>query len=868
MKRCPACGTMYDGAMCPTCAAAFAAKPTVPNADVPDLVLEAGQRFHGLEIVRVLGKGGMGVVYQARQPALDRHVAIKILPRKLALDPDFQDRFIREAKALASLSHPNIVTVHDFGAEGGVFFLVMEFVDGVTLRQAMAGGKLGPETALRIVPQLCDALEYAHQEGVVHRDIKPENIILDRKGRVKIADFGLAKLVGNETRLPALTQTNIVMGTPNYMAPEQIENPKSVDHRADIYSLGVVLYEMLTGELPLGRFKLPSQKVQLDVRLDEVVLKALEKEPDRRYQRASHVKDDITRVTTVRSIESQVPTVVTPVSVRKAGFPAWALVASLGILAAVAVVSLVITTRRTPRDAPSRPLEAEIRTLLPDAAADRKEGDSLTALLLRERSDLRVTDETKLRERVERPGRVSVLQPEYITHLAVTATGDAATGTCSFEAPGVFSGFVQFSARREAGGWTVVAFDLPKSGTRTEKQKDGRWVAVRSNLVERVYFTRDERPGRHNWYDRKFTLTENPFVAKTADEIQILVNFLTEQGIRNISRGDVKQAYVAVWWSVSMVALESPAAVRIERAARTEEFAWNRWVHRIGDFVVIAYATREVRLAFVDLVRRIQTKLGLPEEEPELSLEAVKFDDPPSGWSIPERFGSLPLPLTTSEPKQKELVLSGLRTLAPVDPAEVASVYCVAFRKGELPPAMHAVAIEFADRTRAARFASEAAKVRGWQGARRSEVLAAARIVVLFYLHSADVGAFEHWVRPLRDRMGVRSVTADSLLPEEGELPEGWKCGAVQTEVGEVLAGFPLAGVLPRDVKTARRMQLVPSGTILIFECETYTLRDKIRQALKNEPGTAEIINTFLAFVDGPPELMERLKKKWEAKMD
>ncbi len=164
----------------------------------------------------------------------------------------------------------------------GLFFIVMEYVDGVNLRQTIRSGKLTPKEALAIVPQICEALQYAHDEGVVHRDIKPENILIDKKGRVKIADFGLAKLLGRESKDHALTATNHVMGTVRYMAPEQMEGSRSVDHRADIYSLGVVLYEMLTGELPLGRFAPPSEKVQIDVRLDEVVFRSLERTPERR----------------------------------------------------------------------------------------------------------------------------------------------------------------------------------------------------------------------------------------------------------------------------------------------------------------------------------------------------------------------------------------------------------------------------------------------------------------------------------------------------------------------------------------------------------------------------------------------------------
>ena len=241
MRKCSTCGNLYEGDLCPTCIAGFAQKQSDPQVPPEELPLQPGQTIHGMEILSLLGRGGMGVVYKARQPTLDRIVALKILPQKMALDPDFQNRFIREAKALGALSHPNIVMIHDFGAEGGLFFFIMEFVDGVNLRQVLREKTLTPEKAIRIVPQLCDALEYAHAEGVVHRDIKPENILIDKKGRIKITDFGLAKLVGVDQPV-MLTQTNMVMGTPHYMAPEQVENPKSVDHRADIYSLARSFY--------------------------------------------------------------------------------------------------------------------------------------------------------------------------------------------------------------------------------------------------------------------------------------------------------------------------------------------------------------------------------------------------------------------------------------------------------------------------------------------------------------------------------------------------------------------------------------------------------------------------------------------------
>ena len=148
--------------------------------------------FPQLEIIEIIGFGGMGVVYKARQPHLDRWVALKVLPQTMASDPAFAERFQREARFLARLNHPNIVTVYDFGQSAGYCFLLLEYVDGVNLRQAMQAGRFSSQEALAIVPKICEALQFAHEKGVLHRDIKPENILLDSQGRVKLADFGIA----------------------------------------------------------------------------------------------------------------------------------------------------------------------------------------------------------------------------------------------------------------------------------------------------------------------------------------------------------------------------------------------------------------------------------------------------------------------------------------------------------------------------------------------------------------------------------------------------------------------------------------------------------------------------------------------------
>ena len=325
--KCPQCGTPLAGnalaGLCPACllkAGVGADTASQPNHRhfQPPTAGELAAKFPQLEILELIGKGGMGAVYKARQTQLDRIVALKILPPGIGGEPAFAERFAREAKALAKLNHPGIVTIYDFGRTDGLFYFFMEFVDGVNLRQLLHAGRVSAREALAIVPQICDALQYAHDQGIVHRDIKPENILLDRRGRVKVADFGLAKIIGdvgqtgesagsasrenkgamssqagNPAPQPDLTDSGKVMGTPQYMAPEQKEHPNAVDHRADIYALGVVFYQMLTGELPGKILEPPSSKVQIDVRLDEVVLRALQKQPELRYQQASVLKTQI-----------------------------------------------------------------------------------------------------------------------------------------------------------------------------------------------------------------------------------------------------------------------------------------------------------------------------------------------------------------------------------------------------------------------------------------------------------------------------------------------------------------------------------------------------------------------------------------------
>lgn len=260
---------------------------------IPKTELRAAPRIEvpGYELMELIGKGGMGEVWRAEQKSLGRQVAIKVLPPHLAADPEFVARFDKESTALAALGHPNIIQIIDRGVAGEHYYFVMEFVRGTSLRELIGRGPIAPPDALKILVQICRAIGYAHESHIVHRDLKPENILVDERGHVKVADFGLAGIRGAPGS-GQLTATSVAMGTVNYMAPEQRRDARSVDGRADLYSVGVLLYELLTGELPIGRFKLPSEKrPDLDRRIDAIVARCLESEPEARFARASEIAE-------------------------------------------------------------------------------------------------------------------------------------------------------------------------------------------------------------------------------------------------------------------------------------------------------------------------------------------------------------------------------------------------------------------------------------------------------------------------------------------------------------------------------------------------------------------------------------------------
>jgi serine/threonine-protein kinase len=249
-------------------------------------------------IEELLGQGGMARVYRGRQENLDRQIAIKVLPPYYAADPAFIERFKLEARAMAQLAHPNIVIIHDTGEESGRLYIIMEYVAGGTLRKKIAAGMPMSEIT-RIVNEVASALTYAHSRGIVHRDVKPVNVLMDTNGRAVLSDFGIAKILQTSA---VLTQSGAGVGTPEYMSPEQCRGNSTVDARADIYALGVMVYEMLTGHTPFEADSYtalahshiyeavppPSQRnPRISPAVQAVVLKALEKNPADRFQSAT-----------------------------------------------------------------------------------------------------------------------------------------------------------------------------------------------------------------------------------------------------------------------------------------------------------------------------------------------------------------------------------------------------------------------------------------------------------------------------------------------------------------------------------------------------------------------------------------------------
>jgi serine/threonine protein kinase len=264
--------------------------------------------FDGYRTEERIGEGGMGSVYRATQLSLNRPVAIKVLPEEMVGEFQARERFRREADALSKLQHPNIVSVFDRGEVDLRPYLVMEYVHGTNLRAKIEEGPMAPGRAIEYVNAILAALDHAHELGIVHRDIKPENVLITTDGVVKVVDFGLGRF-GEQVDLSRLTHSLMTIGTPEYMSPEQREKSKEADARSDLFATGVVFYEMLTGELPIGRFKMPSERrpEECDKRLDSIVRKSLQKDPAERYESAEEMGRAITEISEQPSAAAEEP---------------------------------------------------------------------------------------------------------------------------------------------------------------------------------------------------------------------------------------------------------------------------------------------------------------------------------------------------------------------------------------------------------------------------------------------------------------------------------------------------------------------------------------------------------------------------------
>ncbi|GEM_PF-5178271 len=470
-KLCPACSMPFLNSACPSCTGDTRVLHDPPAAD------PSARTFAGLEIVEEIGRGGMGVVYKARQLSLGRIVALKLLPAGRIAQALGEERFEQEARALASISHPSLVTVHEFARAEGLPYIVMEFVEGTHLGRLIDEGSLSPAQAIEIAIQVCQGLQAVHSAGIVHRDIKPANILLDGEGRVKLADFGLAKMVDSVDSRIEETQTGIAMGTQEYMSPEQRLDSKNVDVRTDLYSLGLVLRQMLSGRSP----ELPSEVRARFPGVVPLLDRALQQDRSERYSSALEMAQDLKRL--LREEPSR----------RKRTILAVAVLLSAGV-AMVAGVWWRPWVRRTPPPQ-EKPDELQLKRMLSEAAAIRTSewtpvpgGDSpspeslsqhpITYVLLRQIPPLdferRTSSPSDITKAMEWEGKYSLLQPEYLRSVTFQAGEKTGSGRCEFVSS-AYRGALEFSAAKTDRGWEIREFRCPLGGETSTKSAEGRW---------------------------------------------------------------------------------------------------------------------------------------------------------------------------------------------------------------------------------------------------------------------------------------------------------------------------------------------------------------------------------------------------------
>lgn len=382
LQRCPNCevrcdvGCFVDGALarCGHCGVRFEVKrdrSTPPKAAVPGPAAETSPEarpfplLDGFEVHERIGQGGMGEVFRCTRHEDGRAVAVKILTPQMAAVPDYVRRFGREAAAMAQLDHPGIVRLLGRGKAGQHVFIAMELIDGESLRTWAHRARPTARQLARVLGQIAHALAYAHARAVVHRDLKPDNVIVTADLRTKVLDFGLAGL--HNEGAECLTQSHVAMGTANYMAPEQRKDAKRADHRADLYSFGVMTYELLTGELPIGRFPPPSKAVPaLDPRWDTIVERCLELEPGARPHSAlelAHILETLAGLSPAMEIAPR-----TRRKAGKSGIWSW-----LGLGAGLAAILGVAALRVASDHGVHKPgLEARTASLVPSARSYAK----------------------------------------------------------------------------------------------------------------------------------------------------------------------------------------------------------------------------------------------------------------------------------------------------------------------------------------------------------------------------------------------------------------------------------------------------------------------------------------------------------------